>query len=120
MAELFVDGRWRPAAEGGTREITCPADGSHVGTVAEATDADTLAAIAAARTAFDDGPWPRTSMSERGALLGRVADLLERDAAEVARAEALDTGKGFHDPDAPGVAAFLLGAFDVHADDGKE
>ena len=95
MAELFVDGRWRPAAEGGTREITCPADGSHVGTVAEATDADTLAAIAAARTAFDDGPWPRTSMSERGALLGRVADLLERDAAEVARAAALDTGKRY-------------------------
>ena len=39
---------------------------------------------------------------------------------EMAAMEALDTGKGFHDPDAPGVAAFLLGAFDVHADDGKE
>ena len=95
MAELFIDGHWRPAAEGGTREITCPADGSHVGTVAEATDTDTLAAIGAARTAFDDGPWPRTPMTERGALLTRVADLLERDASEIARAEALDTGKRF-------------------------
>ena len=95
MAELFVDGLWRPAAEGGTRDITCPADGSHVGVVAEATDADTLAAIAAARAAFDDGPWPGTPIAQRGALLGRVADLLERDAAEIARAEALDTGKRY-------------------------
>ena len=95
MQELFVDGRWCPSSAGGTRDITCPADGSLVGTVADATDTDTLAAIAAARRAFDDGPWPTTPMAERGALLGRVADLLERDAAEVARAEALDTGKRY-------------------------
>ena len=55
--------------------------------------ADTEAAIAAARRAFDDGPWPRTPERERGALLLRTADLLERDAKEFARAESLDTGK---------------------------
>ena len=47
----------------------------------------------AARAAFDTGPWPRTPATERGALLGRVADLLLRDKEEIARVETLDTGK---------------------------
>ncbi|MEU7689949.1 MULTISPECIES: aldehyde dehydrogenase family protein [Microbispora] len=93
MKDLHIGGEWRDAAEGGRREIHCPADGRHVATVAEATRADTEAAIAAARRAFDDGPWPRTPERERGALLLRVAALLERDKAEIARAESLDTGK---------------------------
>ncbi|MEU9384863.1 aldehyde dehydrogenase family protein, partial [Streptomyces sp. NPDC048279] len=59
----------------------------------EATRPDTEAAIAAARRAFDDGPWPRTPERERGALLLRTAGVIERDAKEFARAESLDTGK---------------------------
>ncbi|KOG87411.1 betaine-aldehyde dehydrogenase, partial [Streptomyces varsoviensis] len=51
------------------------------------------AAVAAARAAFDRGPWPRTPAAERGRLLLRVACLLERDKAAFARAESLDTGK---------------------------
>ncbi|WP_030512274.1 aldehyde dehydrogenase family protein [Microbispora rosea] len=93
MKDLHIGGQWRDAAEGGRREIHCPADGQHVATVAEAGRADTEAAIAAARRAFDEGPWPRTPERERGALLLRVAGLLERDKAEIARAESLDTGK---------------------------
>jgi betaine-aldehyde dehydrogenase len=81
------------AQEGGRREIRCPADGSLVGAVDEATAVDTEAAIGAARTAFDDGPWPGTPVAERGAVLLRVADLLQRDRAEIARWESLDTGK---------------------------
>lgn len=54
---------------------------------------DAEAAIGAARRAFDTGPWPRTPERERGALLLRTADLIERDAKEFARAESLDTGK---------------------------
>jgi betaine-aldehyde dehydrogenase len=77
----------------GFREIRCPADGSLVATVPEGGRADTLAAIATARRAFDEGPWPRTPAVERGALLHRVAALIDRDAAELARAESLDTGK---------------------------
>jgi betaine-aldehyde dehydrogenase len=75
------------------REIRCPADGSLVATVVEATRADAEAAIAAARRAFDHGPWPGTPAGQRGALLTRVADALARDKKEFARAEALDTGK---------------------------
>nr|WP_205863145.1 aldehyde dehydrogenase family protein [Planosporangium thailandense] len=90
---MFIGGEWREPVAGGSREIRCPADGSLVATVAEATGEDTLAAIAAARRAFDEGPWPRTPERERGDLLLRVADLLQRDKNELARAEALDTGK---------------------------
>jgi betaine-aldehyde dehydrogenase len=93
MTGIFIDGRWAPAQSGEEREIRCPADGAVVGTVAEAGAVDTNAAIAAARRAFDEGAWPRTAGAERGALLERVARLLERDKAAVARAESLDTGK---------------------------
>ncbi len=93
MAELFVAGQWCEPATGGRREIRCPADGSLVATVSEATAADTGSAIAAAREAFDAGPWPATPERDRGALLLRVADLLERDADRFSRAESLDTGK---------------------------
>jgi betaine-aldehyde dehydrogenase len=93
VADLYVDGGWREPVGGGHREIHCPADGTLVATVSEATRADTEAAITAARRAFDDGPWPHTPGRERGAVLLRVADLLERDKKELARAESLDTGK---------------------------
>ncbi|WP_370615526.1 aldehyde dehydrogenase family protein [Mumia qirimensis] len=95
MPELYLDGSWTSARGGARREIRCPADGSAVGDVDEATPEDTAAAIAAARHAFHDGPWPRTPSRERGNLLLRVADLLERDADEIARWESLDTGKRF-------------------------
>ncbi|MBZ4018809.1 aldehyde dehydrogenase family protein [Streptomyces purpurogeneiscleroticus] len=93
MPELYIDGRWQSAAAGGTREIRCPADQSLVAVVDEgdATDADR--AVAAARRAFDTGLWPHTTAAQRGAKLLRVADLLERDRAVLARAESLDTGK---------------------------
>ena len=93
MAELFIDGAWVAARQGGQREILCPADGQPVVMVDEATSVDTLAAIAAARKAFDAGPWPTTPARERGDLLLRVADLLHRDRDAIARAESLDTGK---------------------------
>jgi betaine-aldehyde dehydrogenase len=93
MSDFFIDGRWVSAHSGGTREIRCPADGSLVATVDDGTRADAEAAIAAARRAFDSGPWPTTPAPQRGDLLLRVADLLERDKASFARAESLDTGK---------------------------
>jgi len=95
MPDLFIDGDWRGAVDQRTREIRCPADGSLVGVVDEAGGKDTVEAIAAARRAFDEGPWPRTSPNERGDLLLRVADLLARDKETLARAESLDTGKRY-------------------------
>jgi len=92
-ATLFIDGEWRTAAEGGTREIHCPADGTLVATVAEGSRTDAEQAVAAARRAFDEGTWASSSAWDRGDLLLRVADILVRDKADFARAESLDTGK---------------------------
>jgi betaine-aldehyde dehydrogenase len=93
MADLYLDGRWVSASTGARREIRCPADGSLVAEVDEAGPEDTQRAVAAAHRAFHEGPWPTTSSHERGALLLKVADLLERDTEDVARMESLDTGK---------------------------
>ncbi|MFI0774428.1 aldehyde dehydrogenase family protein [Streptomyces sp. NPDC021212] len=93
MPELFIGGQWTAALDGQTREIRCPADGSLVAAVDEAGPKDVAVAVAAARDAFDRGPWPGTPAAERGRLLLRVADLLERDKTDLARAESLDTGK---------------------------
>ncbi|ALU38998.1 betaine-aldehyde dehydrogenase [Kocuria flava] len=90
---LFIDGRWEPAAAGGTRTIVCPADGTEVGTVSEAAAEDTERAIAAARRAFDDGRWSSVPAPQRGDLLLRVAARLRERKDEFARAESLDTGK---------------------------
>jgi betaine-aldehyde dehydrogenase len=95
VPDLHIDGAWTTARSGARREIRCPADATLVGEVDEAGPVDTEAAIAAAHAAFHGGPWPTTSSRERGDLLLRVADLLERDADDIARMESLDTGKRF-------------------------
>lgn len=93
MPDLYLDGSWTPARSSDRREIRCPADGILVAEVDEAGAEDAEAAIAAAHRAFHDGDWSGTSSRDRGDLLLRVADLLERDAERVARMESLDTGK---------------------------
>jgi betaine-aldehyde dehydrogenase len=95
LTSLYLDGKWTEARSGRRREIRCPADGALVGEVDEAGAEDAQAAVEAARRAFDAGEWSGGSSLERGRLLHRVADLLERDKAEVAKAESLDTGKRF-------------------------
>ena len=95
MSELFISGAWRAAADGGTRTIRCPADGSEVRVVSEATEQDARDAVGAARRAFDEGSWPLTSAAERAGLLRRVAARLQVEKDEVARLESLDTGKRF-------------------------
>jgi betaine-aldehyde dehydrogenase len=91
--DIYVHGQWLDPEAGGSRQIRCPADGTLVATVSEGTRPDAVKAIQAARSAFDEGDWPRAPERERGALLLRAADLMVRDKAALARAESLDTGK---------------------------
>ncbi len=91
--DLYIGGEWVHASDGGTRDLINPADGSVVAVVDEATPEDATRAVAAARAAFDDGTWPATPVSERAAVLTRIADLLERDMEDLARIETADTGK---------------------------
>ncbi|MEU1572856.1 aldehyde dehydrogenase family protein [Streptomyces collinus] len=90
---IHAGGEWRAATSGATREILDPADALPFAVVAEGDEKDTDLAIAAARRAFDEGPWPRTPVAERAALLRRVAGLLVRDREELGRLEAQDAGK---------------------------
>ncbi|MFF9027648.1 aldehyde dehydrogenase family protein [Streptomyces iakyrus] len=90
---IHAGGEWRAATSGATREILDPADALPFAVVAEGDEKDTDLAIAAARRAFDEGPWPHTPVPERAALLRRVADLLVRDREQLGRLEAQDAGK---------------------------
>ncbi len=91
--DLWIGGTWRHASDGGTRDIINPATGGVAAVVDEATPDDAGAAVAEARSAFDDGPWRAGTAAERAALLDRVADLLQRDKESLARLETVDTGK---------------------------
>ncbi|MHC0430291.1 aldehyde dehydrogenase family protein [Streptomyces sp. O3] len=92
-SSLLIGGKWVAASGGATREILNPYDQSVVQTVDEGDRADALAAVAAARTAFDHGEWPASTPRQRAELLSRTAEFLQRDRAEIARLETLDTGK---------------------------
>ena len=82
---LYIEGTWVASSDGGTRTVTCPADGEVVGVVSEATSADTEKAIAAARRAFDSGVWSSVPAGERGDFLLKVADALVERKDEIAR-----------------------------------
>jgi aldehyde dehydrogenase (NAD+) len=93
--KLFIGGAWRDAAKGQTFDTVNPATGEVLTQIAEASAADVDAAVLAARKAFDDkaGPWRKMSASERGRLLWRIADAVERNIDELAELETLDNGK---------------------------
>ncbi|OFT97546.1 aldehyde dehydrogenase family protein [Brevibacterium sp. HMSC22B09] len=95
MPSIYINGQWQEAESNETRDILCPADGSHVITVSEGDRADARRAIEAARTTFDEGTWATTPAADRGAIVNRLADILERDKDKVARMESQDTGKRF-------------------------
>lgn len=90
---LFVQGRWREAADGARTEVLDPSRGTVLTTVAEAGAADVDAAVRAAREAFDAGTWSGLSGRERGRILHRVAELIRENADELAQLESLDVGK---------------------------
>ena len=90
---LVIDGRMVAALDGATRELRYPATGASFAHVCEGGVDDARAAVAAARRAFDAGPWPRLSPAERSRVLERLAGLMERDARVLAELETLETGK---------------------------
>jgi phenylacetaldehyde dehydrogenase len=91
--KILIDGEWVNAASGKTFPVYDPSSGEVMVQVAEADAADVDKAVKAARKAFDEGPWPRMSPSERGRLLWKLSDLIEKHAEEFATLEALDNGK---------------------------
>ncbi|HTT09447.1 MAG TPA: aldehyde dehydrogenase family protein [Burkholderiaceae bacterium] len=90
---LLIDGRWTDAADGRTLERNSPAHDTLVAVYALAHTTDAQRAIAAARRAFDAGPWPRMKGAERAAVLRRVAEGILARKDELALLETLETGK---------------------------
>lgn len=90
---LFIEGRQCDPGGGRYFEVINPATEDPIGRVAEATEADTDRAVGAAHRAFDEGDWPKMSAADRGRLLWRIADALERQADEVAELETRNAGK---------------------------
>jgi aldehyde dehydrogenase (NAD+) len=94
---LFIGGKWLDSVSGKTFETTNPANGEVICQVAEGDKADIDLAVAAARKAFEDSPWSRMSAAERGRLIYRLADLIEKNIDELAALESLDNGKPLRD-----------------------
>src|SRR3954464_7523109 len=81
--ELLIGGQWAKPSGGQRIEVRSPATLDVVGSVPEALEADVDMAGAAAREAFDHGPWPQTPPGERATVLKRFAELLTSRIDEV-------------------------------------
>ena len=91
--QVLIDGRWVPARSGKTFEVYDPSSGAEIAKVAACEKGDVDAAVAAARKAFDQGPWTRMSPSQRGRIIWKIGDLILANLEELAQLEALDNGK---------------------------
>jgi aldehyde dehydrogenase (NAD+) len=90
--KLLINNQWVESEAGKTFATFNPATGEEIAQIAEADARDVDRAVAAARQALERGPWRTTSASERGRMLNRLADLLEKHADELAHLEAIDNG----------------------------
>ncbi|MBH0778710.1 aldehyde dehydrogenase [Nocardia bovistercoris] len=98
---LFIGGQWTAPTSAERIEVISPATVEPVGSVPVVTRADVDAAVAAARHAFDNGPWQSTPPAERAALLTRAARLIEARSAELVAALTAEVG-------APALASLTL------------
>ncbi len=95
---MFVGGEWRGAHDGRTFPIFNPATEEVITELPLGSGPDVDDAVAAARGQFDGGPWSRLAPGDRGRLLWKIAELIERDADTLAALEAIDVGKPVGDP----------------------
>src|SRR6202035_2958691 len=94
--KLLINGQWVNSASGKTFPSINPPTGEELARIAEADAADVDKAVAAARAAFDKGPWRKMSASQRGNLMYKLAAPSEKNPDELAQLEALDNGKPYH------------------------
>lgn len=91
--KMLIGGQWVESASGKVFETYNPSTGVVLAKVAEGDSEDINCAVVAARKAFESGPWPKMTPSQRGRLLWKLADLIEKNAEELAQLETLDNGK---------------------------
>ena len=91
--KLFINGKFVDAASGKTFPTYNPATGEVLANVAEGDREDINRAVKAARAAFDTGAWSKMPTAQRGKLIWKLADLIEKYQEEFAQLESLDNGK---------------------------
>ncbi len=114
--QLYIDGQFTDGVSG-QRFVSCnPSDGTEVASFAGASEGDAEAAVRAARRAFDDGPWPAMTVTERAQRLGRVLELLGARAPELSAMEYQDNGATVRQASAfmvPAALGFATGMTDI-------
>jgi len=91
--KILVGGKWIDTNSDARIDAINPSDGASLTQFGDASAADVDLAVAAARAAFDEGPWPGMKPGERARLLQQLADALEAHHEELSQLETLDTGK---------------------------
>ncbi|MCH8204369.1 MAG: aldehyde dehydrogenase family protein [Candidatus Hydrogenedentes bacterium] len=91
--KMLINGEWVESASGKTFPVYNPATGEEMIQVAEGDTEDINRAVAAARKAFEEGPWSKTTPNVRGKMLWKLSQLIEENADTFAELEALDNGK---------------------------
>ena len=97
QTRMLINGVWQNAASGKTFDTLNPATGEVIAKVAAGDKADVDKAVIAARQAFEKGAWRKMSARERGRLMYKLADLIEKHREELASLESLDNGKPLRD-----------------------
>src|SRR3984893_9044009 len=90
---LFIGGEWVEAKSKERISVVDPATGREIASVVDASAADVDRAVAAARAAFDKGPWRDMLPGDRQALLWKLSDLIEKHMDELAELESINNGK---------------------------
>jgi betaine-aldehyde dehydrogenase len=91
--QMYINGEWVESAGGKSFPVCDPSTEEVIARVPEANAADVDRAVAAARAAFDSGPWGQTTAQERGRALFRLAERVRQEAAMLAELESRNTGK---------------------------
>lgn len=111
---LFIGGEWVSPATSATFDVISPHSEELVARVPEAREADVDRAVAAARAAFDEGPWPRMKPSERAAAMGRLLAALQARSADLATTITTEMGSPISFSHVAQVGASLM-VFDYYA-----
>ncbi|MCC7077385.1 MAG: aldehyde dehydrogenase [Acidimicrobiia bacterium] len=90
--KVFIGGEWLDPSGSERIEVTSPHDGTPLGSTPAATEADIDRAVAAARAAFDEGPWPHLDVAERASALSRLSTILQERAQPLAETISRENG----------------------------
>ncbi|MBV8051918.1 MAG: aldehyde dehydrogenase family protein [Acidobacteriaceae bacterium] len=91
--QMYVNGEWVESQSGKTLPVYDPASEEVIAKVPDCNAEDVNRAVAAAKAAFEEGPWASTTAQERGRVLFRLADKIRQNAAKLAEIEARNCGK---------------------------